>query len=56
MWQEIVVLLIFLAAIAYLGNAVYQQFWAKSGCATGCGKCSAIDFKKIEAELKSKNS
>jgi hypothetical protein len=34
---------------------IYRQFQAKSACATGCGKCSAVDFKKIEAELKAKN-
>jgi hypothetical protein len=54
MWQEILVLTLFIGALAYLAKAVYQQFQAKSSCAAGCGKCSAVDFKKIEADLKSK--
>jgi len=54
MVQEILVTIIFLGALAYLGHIVYKQFQAKSACATGCGKCSAVDFKKIEVELKSK--
>jgi bacterioferritin-associated ferredoxin len=54
MLQEILLGLVFLAALAYLCRMVYLQFQARSGCASGCGKCSAVDFKKIEAELKQK--
>ncbi len=55
MIQEIFVAIIFLGALGYLGRTVYMQFQAKSACASGCAKCSAVDFKKIEAELKSNN-
>ncbi len=54
MIQEILVGILFAGALAYAGQAIYKQFQAKNSCATGCGKCGAVDFKKIEAELKSK--
>jgi hypothetical protein len=55
MVQEIVVGLIFIGALAYLGRILYNQFQAKSTCASGCNKCTAVDFNKIEAALKEKN-
>ena len=55
MLQEIVVVTLFISALFYLGRLIYKQFQAKSACASGCGKCSAVDFKKIEAALKEKN-
>jgi FeoB-associated Cys-rich membrane protein len=47
--ENIIIGLIFLSAIAYLGNIVYQNFKPKNnaGCAKGCGSCGAIDFDKI---------
>jgi hypothetical protein len=54
MIQEILLAIIFTGALAYLGRVVYRQFQAKSACASGCGKCSVVDFQKIEADLKSK--
>jgi hypothetical protein len=50
MLQEILIVLIFIAALAYLGRLVFRSFQANS-CATGCGKCSAVDFSKIEKQL-----
>jgi FeoB-associated Cys-rich membrane protein len=54
MIQEILVILAFIGALGYLGRVLYKQFQAKAACASGCSKCSAVDFKKIEADLKSK--
>jgi hypothetical protein len=54
MIQEVLITLFFVAAVIYLGTIVYKSFSAKSGCASGCGKCGAIDFKKIEKQLKEK--
>lgn len=54
MLQTAIVGLIFLAAVIYLGRLVYLSFRSKSGCATGCGKCGAVDFSKLEKELKQK--
>jgi hypothetical protein len=54
MIQSILVGLIFIAALLYVGRLVFRSFQAKSDCATGCGKCGAVDFKKLEAQLKEK--
>jgi hypothetical protein len=53
MFQQIIIILLFAAALVYLGRMIYRSFQSKS-CATGCGKCSAIDFDKIEKQLNSK--
>jgi hypothetical protein len=57
MFQTILILVIFAGALAYLGRMVYRSFQAKSagaGCASGCGKCGAVDFNKIEQQLRQK--
>lgn len=48
MIQQILLGLIFLGAIVYLGRLVIRQFRAESGCASGCGKCGALDLEDIE--------
>lgn len=53
MIQMIAIVALFSGAIFFLGRIVYRSFQAKSGCATGCGKCGAIDFDKIEKQIKS---
>jgi hypothetical protein len=53
-FQQILVGLIFTGALAYIGSIVYRSFQSKAGCASGCGKCGAIDFAKIEDQLKKK--
>jgi bacterioferritin-associated ferredoxin len=55
MIQGILVGLIFLGAVAYLGRIIYKQLQAKTACASACGKCNVVDFKKIEADLKAKS-
>jgi hypothetical protein len=52
MLQTILVLLIFAAAVGYSGWLAYRTFFVKTDCATGCGKCGAVDFNKIEEQLK----
>jgi hypothetical protein len=54
MIQFIIVGLMFIAALAYVGRLIFKSFQSNSDCATGCGKCSAVDFKKLEAQLKEK--
>ncbi|WP_071594837.1 FeoB-associated Cys-rich membrane protein [Pontibacter roseus] len=56
MVQEILILVIFLVALAYMGRAMYRSFMPNkdAGCAKGCGGCSAIDFSKIQKELDKK--
>ena len=50
--QEIIVILIFIAALVYLGRLVYRSFTTDAGCPKGCGSCSAVDFKKIEQQIR----
>jgi hypothetical protein len=54
MIQSLVVGLIFLLALLYVGRLVYKSFQAKSSCDSGCGKCGAVDFNKIEKQLREK--
>jgi len=54
MVQQIILILIFLGAVAYLGFIIFKSFQAKSGCASGCGKCGAVDFSKIEQQIREK--
>lgn len=54
--ENLIIVLIFVLAIIYLGNLVYQNFNPKNkaGCAKGCGSCGTIDFDKIALELEHK--
>lgn len=53
MIQHIIIFLIFLAAAFYVARMLYQMFSSSSsGCPKGCGSCSSIDMKKIEADIK----
>ncbi len=54
MLQEIIVLIIFAAALFYLGRLAYQSFSQDSSCPKGCGSCNAVDFKKIQEQIKEK--
>ncbi|GAB3824974.1 FeoB-associated Cys-rich membrane protein [Pontibacter rugosus] len=56
MIQQLIILLIFLVAVAYMGRMLYRSFAASSGCAKGCGSCGSIDFNKIQKELEKKNA
>ena len=51
MVQNILVVLLFLGAMAYLSNLLFKQFKGTSGCASGCNKCATVDFKKIEQQI-----
>ncbi|GGK88579.1 FeoB-associated Cys-rich membrane protein [Rufibacter glacialis] len=58
MVQEIIILLVFVAAAAYLLRLGYKSFFSKeTGCAKGCGSaCSTIDLAKIQREIEGKKS
>ena len=52
MVQHIIILILFIAAVAYMLRILYQTFSSKAeGCAKSCGACGGIDFKKIEQEM-----
>lgn len=54
MIQQIIIIGLFVVAAIYIGRLLYRSFQAKNACESGCGKCGAIDLKKIENELKAK--
>ncbi|MFZ6010529.1 MAG: FeoB-associated Cys-rich membrane protein [Bacteroidota bacterium] len=54
MIQQILVMLTFAAAVVYVGRLIYKNFQGKNSCASACGKCGAVDFNKIEEQLKQK--
>ena len=51
MIQQIVISILFLAAVGYVGRLIYQSFQAKHACSTGCGKCSVDKVSEIEAQI-----
>lgn len=54
MIQEIIVWIIFATALFYLGGLAYRSFAQDSGCPKGCGSCNAVDFEKIQQQIKEK--
>ena len=54
MIQEIILWLVFAAALFYLGRLAYQSFSGDSSCPKGCGSCNAVDFKKIQEQIREK--
>ena len=54
--ETILIILIFVVAIGFLGNRIYQSFNLKNkaGCAKGCGSCGAVDFEKIAQDIEQK--
>lgn len=51
MIQTILVILLFCAAVAYLGRMLYKSFsGSESGCAKGCGSCPASKFADFPTE------
>lgn len=56
MIQTLIVAIIFITAVAYIGRMIFKSFQAKSACDSGCGKCGAVDFNKIEKQLKEKGT
>ncbi|WP_083811762.1 FeoB-associated Cys-rich membrane protein [Pseudopedobacter saltans] len=49
--QTILVFAIFALAVFYVSRLVYRSIFAKKGCASNCGKCSA-DFSHIPTDKK----
>jgi hypothetical protein len=52
MLQLIAIIILFSGATFFLGRMIYRSFQAKSACSTGCGKCGAVDFEKIEKQIR----
>lgn len=55
--QEILILLIFLAAVIYLVRMFWRQAKSKEpNCAKGCGGCSTIDPDLIARQIKAQQA
>jgi hypothetical protein len=54
MGQQVIIAILFIAAVAYLGYLVFKNFRA-SGCRSGCGPCG-IDFNKTQKNLQKKGA
>ncbi|MFD1629085.1 FeoB-associated Cys-rich membrane protein [Pseudopedobacter beijingensis] len=50
--QKVLVLLVFLLAVAYVGRMIYRSFAKKSGCGSSCN--CGIDFSNVEPKEKLK--
>ncbi|MCC8408480.1 FeoB-associated Cys-rich membrane protein [Mucilaginibacter sp. UR6-1] len=44
--QVVIVVILFVAAAAYLGRNMYKTLFAKKGCGTNC-KCG-VDFSNVQ--------
>lgn len=52
MTQDLIVALLFVAALGYVAVLVYRTFFrSNTSCSKGCGGACGVDFKKIEEEL-----
>jgi xanthine dehydrogenase iron-sulfur cluster and FAD-binding subunit A len=47
MWQEIVVVGLFIGALLYLVQTTRRLFSTRKGCAKGCGTCHVIEAEKM---------
>jgi hypothetical protein len=51
--QEILILLIFLAAVVYLVRMFWRQANSnEKSCAKGCGGCSTINPEQLEKQIR----
>ncbi|WP_299512167.1 FeoB-associated Cys-rich membrane protein [Mucilaginibacter sp.] len=46
--QSIIILIIFAAAVWYIGRLMYRNLFAKKGCGENC-KCG-VDFSNIDSD------
>jgi hypothetical protein len=50
--QSIIIIVLFIAAVIYVGRLLYKSLFTKKGCGSNC-KCG-VDFSDIEAGKQSK--
>ena len=51
MVQEIIIGILFTAALFFLGKIVYKTFNQKENCSAGCS-CSSVSIQDIENKIK----
>lgn len=49
--QEIIIVFLFLAAIAYLAFSFKKDFNKENACSSNCGACNSIDLEKAAREI-----
>lgn len=47
-FQNFIIFIVFIISLISIGYRIFNNFKAKSKCATCVGSCSSIDFNKIE--------
>lgn len=53
--QAVAVIVIGLAALAYLAQRLYKSFSSDSCAGNGCAKCAAVDAEKILKQIQVKS-
>gem|GEM_PF-688524 len=51
MIQQLLIALLFAAALFYLGRMGWRAWRAKNACSTGCGKCSVADMGQMAKNI-----
>jgi hypothetical protein len=55
MTENIIIVVLFSASLAYVSKLIFDQFKPSgAGCAKGCGACSQIDLTKIKQKMAEK--
>ena len=51
--QEAIVIVLVVAAAAFMGRRIYKQYKAEAGCASGCDSCAPVKKEvKLPGHLK----
>ena len=54
--QEAIVILVFVAAVAYMARNRYRQYKSDQGCASGCASCEPPEHLAKPGQAKSAKS
>jgi hypothetical protein len=49
--EEIFIVLVFIAAVAFMGRTLYKQYTTDKGCSVGCASCEVKEVKPKEFKL-----
>ena len=56
--QNLLIVLLFLAATFYVGRIFWRAFFTKSaaGCAKGCGACGTLDVDRLQRTIEARTA
>ena len=56
--QNLLIVLLFLAASFYVGRIFWRPFFTKSaaGCAKGCGACGTLDVDRLQRTIEARTA